>query len=207
MSSLSLGVYLETLLADHTDQSLKTVDIYAVAAGLGFLVKKVSMMGTEVGILTPNPTVPFKRPNPLPDNLRTRIELNQKFPDSTLRPVVAWLLAGFLNSGNPKTQKIFRCEVFETKRWRDYRLCNQMFLATRLLIPSEIIDAYCENIKPGMELFDTTAYAKKANIDGTFLQCCYASTDVEGLLGMLSGLDITASARMKDAVTEQIQPS
>lgn len=203
MATMSLGRYLESLLEEHTDPQNQAIDIYAVAADLGFFIKKVAMFGTDAGILIPNPPLPNRIVEPLADIYRTRIELNEKLPDSTLRPVVAWLLSGFLMCGNPQTSRHFKCEIFETRSWRSYQMCHQMFLATRLLMPAKIINHYCQKVEPGVPIFDSAGYAKIANVDHIFVQCCYSSNDVSGLLGIVSDLELKMSSNMKEMMEQK----
>lgn len=204
MSATSLGRYLEEILADNTHTNGFIIDVYGVAAALGFIIRKVDMFGTDAGVLIPNPPQPKRQDPNRPELYLSRLELNQKLPESTLRPVAAWLLAGYLMSGNMMTSRHFKCEIFYTRSWRTYKMCAQMFLATRLLMPIKVIDAYCRNVEPGAKIFDSATYAKVAGIDHIFVQCCYANSDVQGLLGLVSDLELSLSSKMKDMVESNV---
>lgn len=182
---MTLGTFVKNLLSKATDER-NIVDIYSVVTQMGFKVETGTLKVADKGQLFPQGCI-------LPD-VKTdvpTIVLNRLNREEESRTAIALLVADYLLTCKQNKNKVLTCDTFFLGHIREYKVTRQLFLATRLALPEDVIEKISD-IR-----FSTPAYALEAKLLLSFVNCAYTKKDVDGLLGIIDTLDFSFSIGRK----------
>lgn len=180
---MSTGETISKLIEKHTADQV--VDLEAVVTGYGGDVRHDFSDATLRGALT------YEEDEPV-------FHLNQNNSKPEDKCTLALLFAKYLIQLGSGTFRSHKVDTFLLQDIRQYRESHQIMLATHLAIPVEVI-SQVDDI-----MFNSSAYALKANLTTHFINSAFNVNQVSGLLGLFTQLNIVndgRSGRIKKEMT------
>jgi hypothetical protein len=148
---MSLGLLIESTVAQHTHDGV--VDVTAVAASFGCEVVMKFKNSTLKGAIRPCSS----------ENKLAEIALNVKNDNATNRTLIALLLAEHLLNLVHRRSKKVTIDTFFLSEIRNYKMSASVMIGTRIAMPREIIDSI------DCPLFNALDYASEAELMPSFV--------------------------------------